>query len=104
MQSSDVYITVGLDRQGNVQEVRVNGKMVEPKISRPGLVEQGETAPGCEEIVKRLVHELLICRKKGSKGDSAPGTGPASTPPEPGTGSDPCCYRDPATGRIWCWC
>ena len=101
MQSSDVYITVGLDKQGNVQEVRVNGEPIRPKEGPRGLLQDGESAPGCEEIVKRLVHELLTCRKKGSKPDTGTGTGPA---PDPGWGRNPCCYRDPVTGRIWCWC
>ena len=54
MASSDVYITVGLDKHGNVQEVRVNGRPIEPKESRPGLLGPGGGAPGCEEIVTRL--------------------------------------------------
>ena len=103
MASSDVYITVGLDKHGNVQEVRVNGRPIEPKESRPGLLGPGGGAPGCEEIVTRLVHELLTCRQKGSKPGTPPGTG-TSPSPSPAPGTDPCCYRDPATGRIWCWC
>jgi hypothetical protein len=23
---------------------------------------------------------------------------------EPAGGTDACCYRDPGTGRMWCWC
>ena len=94
MQSDDVYITIGLDKKGNVREVRVNGKEISPRESHGGPLREGETAPGCEEVVKRLAHELLTCRKKGEKPPTDPGGG----------GSDPCCYRDPASGRIWCWC
>lgn len=110
MQSStDVYITVGLDKKGNVVEVRVKGEPIKPKETSQGLLRQGASAPGCEEVVKRLVHELLVCRKKGDKPRTGTGTGygaGSGTGSEPGPvpGSDPCCYRDPATGRLWCWC
>jgi hypothetical protein len=91
---SEVYVTVGLDKQGNVVEVRAAGQIIEPKEGARGLLQPGGNAPGCEEIVKILVHELLTCGKKGSH--------PGTPPPPPG--SDPCCYRDPQTGRLWCWC
>ena len=94
MQSGNVYITIGLDKKGNVQEVRVNGNVIEARDSRIGPLHEGGNAGGCEEVVNRLVHELLTCRKKGDKPPTDPGGG----------GSDPCCYRDPASGRIWCWC
>ena len=95
MQSDDVYITIGLDKKGNVREVRVNGREITPRDGHVGPLREGESAPGCEEVVKKLVHELLTCKKKGEK--------PPPTDPG-GGGSDPCCYRDPASGRIWCWC
>jgi hypothetical protein len=91
MAASNVYVTIGLDRAGSVVEVRVNGEIIEPKESPGGPSRVGEGAPGCEQIVKRLEHELLMCRKK-------------KTPPDTPPPIDPCCYRDPATGRIWCWC
>ena len=94
MQSKDVYITVGLDRKGYIVEVSVNGKPLKPRDTPPGLITAGAHTPGCEEIINRLVHELLTCRKKGDK--------PGPTP-TPGT-TDPCCIRDPQTGRVWCWC
>lgn len=89
MEDSRVYVTIGLDKSGSVVEVQVNGRRIEPKESKAGRTREGEGAPGCEQIVKRLEHELLICGKK--------------TPPAPPP-TDPCCYRDPVTGRIWCWC
>jgi hypothetical protein len=82
--SNDVYITVGLDRQGNVVEVLINGQPANERSYGGGA----STSGGDEETVKPLRHELVTRRKKG---DTNPGT-------------DPCCYRDPATGRIWCWC
>jgi hypothetical protein len=91
MQASGVYITVGLDKSGAVVEVHVDGRKIEPKESKPGPLDRNE-APGCEEIAKTLAHELLFCRKKKPQQ-------PPSPPP-----TDPCCYRDPVTGRIWCWC
>ena len=94
---SNVYVTIGLDKKGDVVEVRVNGGVIEPKEGKRGVLERGAGAPGCEEVVKSLVHELLTCGKKGTH----PGTPP---PPPNEPGSDPCCYRDPGTGRIWCWC
>lgn len=96
---SDVYVTIGLDKKGNVVEVRVNGRAIEPRKGPEGQLREGAGAPGCEEIVKRLVHELLTCRKKRE-----PAPSPTPTPsPTPDT-TDPCCYRDPQTGRVWCWC
>jgi hypothetical protein len=94
MESSNVYVTIGLDKKGNVVEVRVDGRPIEPRQGPEGPLREGAGAPGCEEVVKRLVHELLTCRKKGS----------GSKPPPPPPVEDPCCYRDPQTGRVWCWC
>ena len=94
MQSDNVYITIGLDKKGNVQEVRVNGTKIDPREGHVGPLPEGGNAPGCEEVVKKLVHELLTCKKKADKPPTGPGGG----------GSDPCCYRDPASGRILCWC
>jgi hypothetical protein len=94
MQNGNVYITIGLDQKGNVQEVRVKGEVIRPYEGNAGLMPEGAGAPGCEQVVKRLVHELLICKKKGDKPPTDPGGG----------GSNPCCYRDPNTGRMWCWC
>ncbi len=88
---STVYITVGLDKSGNVVEVHAGGRRIDPQESKTGPTREGEEVPGCEQIVKRLEHELLMCRKK-------------KTPPETPPVTDPCCYRDPATGRVWCWC
>jgi hypothetical protein len=92
MAATGVYVTVGLDKSGSIVEVRVNGRTIEPKEGKAGPTREGDEAPGCEEIAKRLVHELLVCRKKK----------PGQPPPPPVT--DPCCIRDPMTGRIWCWC
>ena len=88
------YITIGLDKKGNVQEVRVNGEVIRPREGNAGLIHEGGSTPGCEEVVGRLVHELLTCKKRGDKPPTDSGGG----------GSDPCCYRDPITGRMWCWC
>lgn len=98
MQSRDVYVTIGLDRKGHIVEVQVNGKLLEPRETPPGAIRKGANTPGCEEVIETLMHELLTCRKKGSK--PAPSPAPA---PTPGT-TDPCCIRDPQTGRVWCWC
>jgi hypothetical protein len=92
MAASGVYVTVGLDKSGSIVEVIVNGEPIKYRESRQGPSKEGDSAPGCEQIVKMLVHELLTCRKKT----------PPGQPPPPVT--DPCCIRDPATGRIWCWC
>lgn len=93
MQSGDVYVTIGLDKKGHIVEVQVNGKALEPRETPPGPMRRGEKAPGCEEVIETLLHELLTCRKKSQP-----------TPiPTPGT-TDPCCIRDPQTGRVWCWC
>lgn len=89
---ADVYVTIGLDKAGNVVEVRLRGgDPIQPKESKAGPMREGGEAPGCEQIVKTLQHELLLCRKK-------------KTPPDTPPVTDPCCYRDPATGRVWCWC
>jgi hypothetical protein len=96
----NVYVTIGLDKKGNVVEVRVDGRPIEPRQGPDGLLRDGGSAPGCEEVVQRLVHELLTCRKKGQPG-SGTGTGSGGGS---GSGTDPCCYRDPNSGRIWCWC
>lgn len=101
MQPSDVYVTVGLDKKGNVVEVRVDGRTIEPRQGVAGPLERHGTAPGCERVLAVLVHELLTCGKKESgKPPESSGTGDAPY----GPGSDPCCYRDPRTGKVWCWC
>ena len=75
MQSDNVYITIGLDKKGNVQEVRVDGKKIEPRESHGGELREGGNAPGCEEVAKKLVHELLTCKKKGDKPPTGSGGG-----------------------------
>jgi hypothetical protein len=106
MQASDVYVTVGLDRQGNVVEVTVAGRRIEPREGARGLLKPGDRTADCEEILQVLLQELLVCRKKGEKQAGQTEQPPASQvpPSEPPPGSDPCCYRDPRTGRVWCWC
>jgi|tagenome__1003787_1003787.scaffolds.fasta_scaffold19761642_2 hypothetical protein len=95
MQSSNVYVTIGLDKHGSVVEVRLNGgQPIAPREGKPGPVDEGGSAPGCEQVMKKLMYELLTCRKK------TPEPTPVPTPPP----TDPCCIRDPITGRIWCWC
>jgi len=116
MENSEVYVTVGLDKKGNVVEVRLRGKdPIKPRGGKPGLLRDGAVAPGCEKVARYLVHELLVCQKKGHPGgtgeegsgsdtDYDPGSDSDSGNGGSGSGSDPCCYRDPFTGRIWCWC
>ena len=98
--AGNVYITISLDKKGNVVEVRVDGQPIEPRQGPAGLLHEGAGAPGCEKVVERLVHELLTCQKRGKpESDTGTVSGGGS-----GKGSDPCCYRDPNSGRIWCWC
>jgi hypothetical protein len=105
MVSTEVYVTIGLDKQGNVVEVRLKGgDPIRYRESPRGLLREGGSAPGCEEVLKTLVHELLTCKKKEGKGGTGTGGSGTGTGSGTGSGSDPCCYRDPATGRIWCWC
>lgn len=104
MENSEVYVTIGLDKKGNVVEVRLNGKdPIKPREGKAGLLRDGAVAPGCERVARYLVHELLACQKKGRTGGTGEESG-SDTYDEPGSGTDPCCYRDPFTGRIWCWC
>jgi len=127
MHGSEVYITIGLDKNGDVVEVRLKGgDAIRPKDSPSGPLEKGREAPGCEKVLKILVHELLTCgtkkaddpgiatvtgsgsgMKSNGGSDSGGGTessGGSDSGGGTGGGTDPCCYRDPATGRIWCWC
>ena len=106
MQASDVYVTVGLDRQGNVVEVTVGDRRIEPQQGARGLLKPGDRTAGCEEILHVLLQELLICRKKREEQSKQPEqtTEPQEPPSEAPVGSDPCCYRDPRTGKVWCWC
>ena len=103
MQRSDVYVTVGLDKKGNVVEVQVNGRTIESRRGTIGPIGQGGTVPGCEKVLEVLVHELLTCAGKGP-GKPPEGGATEDAPPYPPPGSDPCCYRDPRTGQVWCWC
>jgi hypothetical protein len=84
---SDVYVTIGLDKTGNIVEVQANGRVIEPRKSTEGMMVVGGSGPHGEEVIKRQVHELLTYRS---------GSGDVATVP--------CCIRDPITGRIWCWC
>jgi hypothetical protein len=94
MQNGDVYITIGLDKSGGIVEVIVNGESLRARETPPGPLKRGGRAPGCEEVIDTLVHELLTCRKKGKD----------PIPPPTSDPTDPCCIRDPRTGRVWCWC
>jgi hypothetical protein len=85
---SDVYVTIGLDKTGNIVEVKANDRLIEPRKSTQGMIAVGGSCPGCEEVIERQVHELLTCRSRSAGGLAA----------------IPCCIRDPITGRIWCWC
>ena len=107
MQASDVYVTVGLDKKGSVVDVTVGGKRIEPREGPRGHLKPGDRSAGCEEILQVLLHELLVCRKKRTEqtGQTETGTEPQQPPSEETPpGSDPCCYRDPRTGKVWCWC
>ena len=49
MESSNVYVTIGLDKEGKVVEVRVDGRPVEPKQGPPGLPRRAQAYPGAKK-------------------------------------------------------
>jgi hypothetical protein len=85
MQTRDVYVTIGLDKLGNIVEVKANGRVIEPRKSTEEI-SVGDVGPGGEEVIDRQVHELLTYQS--GAGDALSSTR---------------CIRDPITGRIWCW-
>jgi len=98
---TEAYVTISLDKTGRVIRVEYDGRAIEPKRTQPGPARQGESTAECEEVVRILVHELLTCKKKKPEDPKKP-QDPKDPYPPPGT--DPCCYRDQATGEVWCWC
>jgi hypothetical protein len=75
MQSSEVYVTIGFDKQGTIVEVKVDGRVIEERKSTEGM-----------ELIDRKMHELLTYRSGAADAVAAVR-----------------CIRDPITGRIWCW-
>jgi len=75
MQTRDVYVTIGLDKLGNIVEVKADGRVIEERESTEGM-----------ELIDRKMHEWLTYRSGAADAVAAL-----------------TCIRDPITGRIWCW-
>lgn len=97
------YVTVSLDKKGSVVRVMQGGRVIRRKKGRPGPSKRGGSSAGCDSIIAVLVHELLTCKPTPPKDsdDKGGGTGKGGGT---NTGTDPCCFRDGATGDEWCWC
>jgi hypothetical protein len=75
-------LTIGLDKNGKIVEVRVNGEQVRLKRVR-GRV--------CTDATKTLIYRLNFCPVPKKPND-----------PKPPKTSDPCCIIDP-NGNLICW-
>ena len=87
------FVTVTLDSNGEIQKVRRGTRSVK---RRKGKAARKELGPGAK-VVKRVKLEMLVHKKQTKKRGSGKGKGK-------GRGTDPCCFRDPRTGYVWCWC
>lgn len=87
-------VTITLDNNGDIKKVRRGARTVKP---RKGTAGRKALGPGAK-VVKRVRLELLVhkeqTKKRGGKGSKGKGKG----------GTDPCCFRDPRTGNVYCWC
>lgn len=94
---ADAFATISINKKGDIQRVKRGRVAVRRKRGSAGKKAAG---PGAI-VVKKVVLELLVHRpkmrpkKKGSGGSKGKGKG---------GGTDPCCFRDPRTGYVWCWC
>jgi hypothetical protein len=104
MEKEQTYVTIDLDRYGQIVSVRRDGREVEV---RDGEGDAMELVNG-----KRVIMTLHGATDRGSAHTTAPSSpsqNVPSTQPDPerppeDAGSDPCCIRDAQTGRLWCWC
>jgi hypothetical protein len=95
---ADAFVTISINKKGEIQRVKRGRVAVRNKKGAAGKKALGRGA----RVVKRVALELLVhghgpvTKRKGSGGGGGKGKGKG--------GTDPCCFRDPNTGRVWCWC
>jgi hypothetical protein len=88
---TNAFLTITVSKKGKIRQVRQGEKAVRPKKGAAGKKALGEGAA----VVGKLELELLVHERK-KKGGKGKGKGKG--------GTDPCCFRDPRTGNVWCWC
>jgi hypothetical protein len=98
-------ITITIDSKGRIRQVRSGRKLLRAKTSPPGAnvasrVGRGDTV-GLLELLKGK-HDADAKRGKGRGKDKDKDKDKDDT--GNGGGTDPCCIRDPRTGRVYCWC
>ena len=80
---SDKNVCIWLNKHGHIVEVQKDGRAIQPvKLSKNGELKVGDKGvlQDCQEILKVLILQLIVCSY-------------------PGKGSDPCWVVDPATGE-----
>jgi len=95
---ASAFVTISINKKGDIQQVKRGRVAVRRKRGVAGKRVLGSGA----RVVKRVTLELLVhgpargtrTKKKGSGKGKGKGGG----------GTDPCCFRDPRTGQVWCWC
>jgi hypothetical protein len=92
----EVYVTIGLDKHGDVVDVRLKGgAALAPVNGQRRRLETGSGAPEGEKVL------LLTSRTKNA--DHSGIRTETAADGETGLAAGRCCVVDPATGRIWCW-
>jgi hypothetical protein len=98
------FITVTVNRKGKIVQVRRGLRVAKRKKTTPGK----NTGKKFGSTLGLLTIELLEgahdadrhTKKKGSGGHGK-GNGKGRNG---GGGTNPCCFRDPGTGNVWCFC
>ena len=93
--AGNVYVTIGLDKKGNVVEVRVDGRPIEPRQGPEGLLLEGAGAPGCEEVVHDWCTSSSRVARKVSRNRGRPRGGGS-------TGCGPMLLSGSADRQLWC--
>jgi len=96
---ASAFVTISISKKGEIRQIKRGRVAVRRKRGAAGKRVVG---PGAT-VVKRVALELLVhghaTKRKGSGGGGGRGKGKGK-----GGGTDPCCFRDPRTGNVWCWC
>lgn len=93
---AEAFVTISVNRNGEIQRVKRGRVVVRRKRGAAGRKALGTGA----KVVNRVRLEFLIHREQTKKRGSGKGKGKGKGK----GGTDPCCFRDPRTGNVFCWC
>ena len=91
---ASAFVTISINKKGEIQRVKRGRVAVPRKRGAAGRKALGAGA----KVVNRVRLEFLVHREQTKKRGSGKGKGRGKG------GTDPCCFRDPRTGNVFCWC